>query len=599
MQKLNREYTSRKALVYTRVSSPGQKENSEGSISHQRAQGDHALRLGWRPEDIEILDGDLGKSGTAVVRRHEYQDVRRRIQSGEVGAIFASEMSRFGRNAMELLALLQDCRDADTQIVLNGEVNDPGNPTQNFMAQMHALFAEYENVRRAEMMQKGRIAKARDGKAVSRPPAGYVVGRRGEWIFDPDQRVHDSISALFRIFAEVRSLKKTVDRMVALGIDVWMRRGALLFPRKPTICLVTRTLHNPSYMGSYVFPQRKVDHRAGLSAGGFVRVRKAEPDETIVIPNHHPGYVSPEEWEENIRTLAGNAPSRERRSAGEGPALLQGIIRCGQHGFAMSARHVRTRRDGSAAFGYQCIGDYFTGGEQCGYIGGLHLDREVTAALLLRLSPPEIQTVRRAWEAARYNASSEERRRTAALRQAQARVEDAKARLLDPTPHRPHVQEAYEEEFEVAMQRLKEIQHLANNQPSMIDDFTEEAWRDLLDLADDIAAIWYADTTENRDRKDLARMMIDKVIIEERIRHGRMTERIIARIVWADGDESTIEVKLAPIAHKIIAELAAAQVDLAEITRRLCAGGYVTSRGNPWTRNSVAKCVAGLRKRAG
>jgi len=118
-------------------------------------------------------------------------------------------------------------------------------------------------------------------------------------------------------------------------------------------------------------------------------------------------------------------------------------------------------------------------------------------------------------------------------------------------------------------------------------------------MADDISALWYADTTGNRDRKDLARMMIDKVIIEERVKPGRMTERIIARIVWVDGDESTIEVKLAPIAHKIIAELAAAHVDLAEIADTLCADGYVTSRGNPWSRDSVAKCVAGLRKRAG
>ena len=597
MQPLDRKYTSRKALIYTRVSSPEQKARSEGSISHQRAQGQHALRLGWRPEDIEILDGDLGKSGTAVVRRHEYLDVRRRIQAGEVGAIFASEMSRFGRNAMELLALHQDCRDNDTRIVLNGEVNDPNNPTQNFMAQVHALIAEYENLRRAEMMQRGRIAKARDGKAVSKPPAGYVVGRRGEWILDPDQRVRDPISAIFRIFAEVRSLKKTVDKLNALGIEYCTRRGAMVSSRKPTVCIITRTLHNPSYMGAYVFPQRKVDHRAGLTAAGFVRVRKAEADETIVIPDHHPGYVSPEEWEENIRTLAGNAPSRERRSAGEGPGLLQGIIRCGDHNAAMSTRHIRTRRDGSVSYAYQCLGDFLAGGEQCGYLTGLHLDREITAALLLRLSPPEMETVQRAWEAARYNATSEERRRTAALRHAQARVDDAKARLLDTVPHRPHVQEAYEEEFEVAMQRLKEIQRLANNQPSMIDDFTEEAWRDLLELAYDIAAIWYADTTENRDRKDLARMMIDKVIIEEKVKSGRMTERIIARIVWVDGDESTIEVKLAPIAHKIIAELAAAQVDLAEIADRLCADGYVTSQGNPWTRSTVAKYVSDLRKR--
>jgi hypothetical protein len=107
-----------------------------------------------------------------------------------------------------------------------------------------------------------------------------------------------------------------------------------------------------------------------------------------------------------------------------------------------------------------------------------------------------------------------------------------------------------------------------------------------------------AATTENRDRKDLARTMIDKVIIEEKVKSGRMTERIIARIVWVDGDESTLDVNLAPIAHKIIAELDAAQVDLAEIADKLCADGYVTSQGNPWTRNTVAKYVALLRKRA-
>ncbi len=600
MQKLDRKYTSRKALIYARVSSMEQKENSDGSIAHQRGQVEHAIRLGWPREHTEMLDGDLGKSGTAVVRRCEYQDARRRIQDGEVGGIFASEISRLGRNALELLALIQDCKDTDTLIVLDGSIADPNNPDGNLYQKMMALWAEHENDRRTDRMSKARIAKAKQGKAVSGPPTGYVADRDGEWIFDPDQRIYDSVAAIFRIFPEARSLKKTVDSMNDLGIEIWMRRGALLTPRKPTVSIVARILHNPSYKGWYVYPQRKVDHRAGLTEGGFIRIRKAEPEEMTITPNHHPPYVSPEQWDENLRILERNAPSREGRSIGDGPALVQGRIRCGAHDLAMSARHLRTLSDGSVSYAYQCMGTYLSGGEQCGYVTGLHLDRELTAALLQRLSTPEIATLKQTWDSARRNAHSEERRRTGALRQATARVDDAKARLLSLPSDRPHVVDAYEAEFESAMQRLKEIQNRLDGQPSIIETFTEEAWQDLLELADNIGAIWNAATTENSDRKELARMVIDKVIIEEKIRRGRVTERLVVRVIWADGEDDTIlKVRLAPVAHQMIAEMAADKVDPADITQHLNAEGLRTTQGNLWTRDTVAHHVRALQKKAG
>ena len=93
------------------------------------------------------------------------------------------------------------------------------------LTQIVAAVGQHDNAKRTENMMNARRQKAREGKAVAKPPTGYVRMPDGSWAMDPDAAVRAALAAAFRIFAEERSLVRTVKRMRAEGIKI-PRRGA-------------------------------------------------------------------------------------------------------------------------------------------------------------------------------------------------------------------------------------------------------------------------------------------------------------------------------------------------------------------------------------
>lgn len=57
---------TRKAILYIRQSSPHPVLTNQESLRLQYARRERAVALGWRTEDIESIDGDLGLSGAAT-----------------------------------------------------------------------------------------------------------------------------------------------------------------------------------------------------------------------------------------------------------------------------------------------------------------------------------------------------------------------------------------------------------------------------------------------------------------------------------------------------------------------------------------------------
>ena len=71
-----------------------------------------------------------------------------------------------------------------------------------------------------------------------------------------------------------------------------------------TVSATNRVLHNPRYAGTYAYGQR----RYRRNAEGKTLVQKLEPGEwTACIPGAHPGYITWEQYQDNLRVLARNA----------------------------------------------------------------------------------------------------------------------------------------------------------------------------------------------------------------------------------------------------------------------------------------------------
>ena len=125
---LTPQHLARKAILYIRQSSPHQVLTNTESLRLQYALQARAVELGWRAEDIEVIDGDLGLSGAAVPHREGFKELLTRVTLGEVGIILAGEVQRLSRNCSDWYPLLDLCGYKQCLIADRDGVYDPGTP---------------------------------------------------------------------------------------------------------------------------------------------------------------------------------------------------------------------------------------------------------------------------------------------------------------------------------------------------------------------------------------------------------------------------------------------------------------------------------------
>jgi len=123
-QKIKGQHLERLAVVYLRQSSARQVRENFRSTERQYGLAEQAARLGWEPERVVTIDGDLGVSGREVHPREAYKDLVARVCLGEVGAIFGLEVSRLARSSAETQRLLEFCGVTDTLVIDTDGVYD-------------------------------------------------------------------------------------------------------------------------------------------------------------------------------------------------------------------------------------------------------------------------------------------------------------------------------------------------------------------------------------------------------------------------------------------------------------------------------------------
>ena len=125
-ERITADHLSRLAIVYVRQSSPGQVQNNRESTRRQYAMTERARAFGWPEQLIETIDGDLGMSGAVAGLRRGFDQLCRKVELGQVGAVFGIEMSRLSRNQVEWVHLVDLCCRTGTLIVEDSHVYTPG-----------------------------------------------------------------------------------------------------------------------------------------------------------------------------------------------------------------------------------------------------------------------------------------------------------------------------------------------------------------------------------------------------------------------------------------------------------------------------------------
>ena len=107
--KVQSHHLKRSAIVYVRQSSPQQVVNNQESTARQYALVDLAVKLGWSPDQVEVIDEDQGQSGSTAEGRFGFQRLLAEVGLDHVGIILGIELTRLARSNKDWHQLIELC----------------------------------------------------------------------------------------------------------------------------------------------------------------------------------------------------------------------------------------------------------------------------------------------------------------------------------------------------------------------------------------------------------------------------------------------------------------------------------------------------------
>ena len=548
-QKVKAGHLKRTAYLYVRQSTLRQVFENTESTKRQYALRQHAVALGWRQDQIIVIDSDLGQSGASAADREGFQRLVTEVSLGRAGIVLGLEVSRLARNSTDWHRLLEICALADTLILDEDGVYDPAHFNDRLLLGLKGTMSEAElHVLRARL-QGGLLNKAQRGELTLRPPIGFVGDSAGRLVIDPDQQIQRALRLLFDTFPRTGSALATVRAF---------RQQGVLFPRrihsgpgkgdviwgKLEYSQVLRVLHNPRYAGVFVYGRS----RTRKSVDGTCVVERLPREQwRTFLPETHAGYISWEEYEQNQRRLRESAQARgvDRRKSPprEGPALLQGLVVCGRCGRRMTVRyHFRYGRVGPE---YVCQREGIENAEPvCQRLPGSPIDSAVGDLVIELINPVTLEVALAVQQELQARLEEADRLRRQQVERARYEAEMAQRRYLRVDPDNRLVADSLEADWNQKLRALAEAQQ--DYQRRREEDcriLDEQHKTAILALASDFPQLWRDPDTDDRERKRMLRLVIEDATLVR-------SEQITVHLRFRGGADKTLLLPLPPASWK-------------------------------------------------
>jgi DNA invertase Pin-like site-specific DNA recombinase len=525
--KITVSHRSRAAVIYVRQSTLLQVERNTESTARQYNLVERAADLGWPRDAVRIVDTDLGVSGSVLGQRTGFESLVADVALGQVGIILALEVSRLARDNSAWYRLLDLAGACDTLVADADGVYHPGLFNDRLVLGMKGIMSECElHVLRARL-EGGIRNKAARGELRRGLPVGLVWGEGdGQIDFHPDEAVRGVITAVFDRFAVCGSVRATW---------LWLREQGLLWPLQasgylhgrtseitwvePTYHAIHTTLTHPAYAGAYVYGRTRKERY--LDAHGVLRQRSRRlPRDQweVLITDHHRGYTDWDTHQTNQAAIGTNIrPQAHQPGTGavrEGSALLQGLATCGTCGRKLAIAY---RGPAKSVPNYYCQGpaNLVDGrGARHMNVGGLGIDAAVGDAFCAALAPTALTACLAAAQQLEdgHDAALAQWRRQVEQARYQASKAERRYRAVDPDNRL--VARGLETEWNTALRHLADAEvELTRREARRPKTLTTQEKQAITALGDDLAQIWSAPTTTNRDRKQLLRTLVDEVNI--------------------------------------------------------------------------------------
>jgi DNA invertase Pin-like site-specific DNA recombinase len=550
-QKITSEHLRKAAYLYVRQSSMKQVNENKESTQRQYALKNRALALGWRLDQIIVIDDDLGLSGTSTQDRKGFQRLVADVGLGQAGLVMGLEVSRLARNNTDWHRLLEICALTDTLLLDEDGLYDPGFFNDRLLLGLKGAMSEAEIHFLRARLQGGILNKAKRGELKMRLPIGFVYDDSDKIVIYPDRQVREAVEHLFFTFERTGS---------AYAVVKHFRENGLKFPSnvrsgphageivwKPLYHYkVLRLLHNPRYTGTFVFGQTRTRKNP---IDGKIRIQNIPQDQwKVIIPEVFEGYISWEQYQNNLKQLADNAAAhsndRRRSPPGSGPALIQGMVLCGKCGQRMTVRY-HTRNIG-------LIPDYVcqrqgikTAINQCQVVQGEPVDEVIGKMLEEMVTPLSLDVSMKVFQEIRTRHEELVQLHQIGLDRARYEAELAQRRFLRVNPDNRLVADSLESRWNEALRTVTELEEKYECViVAYKNDLTTEKVERIRKLAEDFPVVWNDPRTSAKERKRMVRLLIEDVTLLK-------TDVIHVKVRLKGGDSLEKCVPIPPTAWKM------------------------------------------------
>lgn len=518
--KVSAEHLKRKAYVYVRQSTIRQVFENTESTRRQYELRDRAVALGWAPDMIEVIDTDLGQSGTSAEDRKGFQKLVAEAGLGRAGIVMGLEVSRLARNCADWHRLIEICGMNRTLILDEDGIYDPTDFNDRLLLGLKGTMSEAETHLIRARLRGGILNKARRGELRTILPAGLIYDDEGRIALNPDKQVQESFHLLFETFFRTGTAHRVAKHF---------RENNLLFPRKESpgaspggklvwghlaVKTVLLTLRNPRYAGAYVFDRRywkkDPEKRKEWEIPPKERCR-------ILIQDAHLGYINWEQFEKIDQMLRENAVAygiyNRHGPPREGPALLQGRVICGICGNRMSVCY--HKRKNRLVPDYLCNRNYMEHGDPvCQVIPGESVDKTIGEILVESMTPMAIEVSLEIERQVRERFEEADSLRRKQVERALYESKNAQSRymLVDPANRlvADSLEAVWNEKLRVLTQVRDDYERQKEKDLKTLDAARE---KELFSLTKNFPVVWNDPKTPQRERKRMLALLIEDVTL--------------------------------------------------------------------------------------
>jgi len=330
--------------LYLRLSRDDEQDGESNSISNQKVLlTDYAKRNKFRNIKIFVDDGVSG----VIFNRDGFKELMQLIESDRVETLIVKDMSRLGRNYLEVGQLTETVfpmHNVRFIAVNDGVDSDKGEddftPFRNIMNEWYAKDM-------SRKMRSTLKTKSRQGYAIRHPPLGYKYDTvdTKRWVIDPEgAEIVRYIYSLRQQGTSINDIAKILKREKILIPSVYAQRKGFKNPTKQAVrgeylwdtSMVRKLLMNQVYVGDVV-------NFRTYSKSFKLKERLDNPKENWEVhENVHEPIIERSVWED-VQKSFGNTKYRKPKHIEKN--MFAGLLQCSDCGANLNYKYTNDNPD--------------------------------------------------------------------------------------------------------------------------------------------------------------------------------------------------------------------------------------------------------------